>query len=81
MMSDINNVAKALRLAKSFKVCEDRSFRYDGMKEPYNVNKLLCDALEAIETMSEAIKDMYFACINAEEAAIGNWCLVLEDAQ
>ena len=81
MMNDINDVAKALRFARSFKVCEDRSFRYDGMKEPYNVNKLLCDSLETIETMSSAIHDMYFACIDAEETAIGKLRLVLEDAQ
>lgn len=80
-MNDINNVAKALRIAKKFNICKDIEFNGGEMSEPYNVNKLLCDALEAIETMSEAIKDMYFACINAEEAAIGNWRLVLEDAQ
>lgn len=78
-MKDINIIAKALRMAKSFKVCEDRSFRYDGMDEPYNVNELLSDALEAMETMSSAIHDMYFACIDAEEAAIGKRYLVLED--
>lgn len=76
-MSDVNRIAKALRKAKRDGVCEGRWFTCG--KETYNVNKLLCDCLTVIEEMSDAIHDMYYACIDAEEAASGKRYLILED--
>lgn len=76
---DIDRVAKALRKAKKDGVCEGRWFTYG--KETYNVNQLLCDSLAVIEAMSDAIRDMYDACIAADEAAAGKRFFILEDRQ